>query len=347
MDLVDLAERGFIPDWVIRTGIRRNIRRRLGEIRCSDFEMESRTLSAFVTDIRQSPLLCDSESANQQHYEVPAAFFRQVLGPRMKYSSCFYPNGPCELQEAEEQMLELTCGRAELSDGMKILDLGCGWGSLTLWIAQQYPHCHVTGLSNSNSQRAYILSRSQELGLDNVTAITADIRNFETDDTFDRVVSVEMFEHLRNYELLLRRIAGWLNDRGKLFVHLFCHRQRPYLFETDGQGNWMGRNFFTGGMMPSEGLLLYFQNDLKIQDHWRVDGGHYARTCDAWLANLDRDPHEAVSTLQPQLDEQAARVQLQRWRIFFMACSELFRYRGGHEWFVSHYLFRKGQIDED
>lgn len=341
MDLVNLAERGLIPDWAIRGGIRRNIRRRMDEIETGDFESQARRLSEFVRDIRDGPLVLDSEHANDQHYEVAAEFFEQVLGPRMKYSCCLYSNRATTLSEAEDQMLQITCARADIHDGMKVLDLGCGWGSLTLWIAEHFPQCQVTGLSNSKSQREFILSRSESLGLSNVTVITADIHDFEADDTFDRIVSVEMFEHLRNYELLLRRVARWLNGEGKLFVHLFCHGHTPYLFETEGAGNWMGRNFFTGGMMPSENLLLYFQDDLKLCDHWRLNGQHYSRTCEAWLANLDTHRDQVTRCLETRLGRKTASIQVQRWRMFFMACSELFRSRGGHEWFIAHYLFAK------
>lgn len=341
MDLVDLAEQGLIPDWAIRRGVRRNIRRRLAEIESGDFESQARRLCDFVRDIRGGPLVLESRIANDQHYEVPAEFFESVLGPRMKYSCCLYPAGGSTLSEAEDQMLELTCARANISDGMNILDLGCGWGSLTLWIAEHFPHCHVTGLSNSKSQREYILSRSERFGLRNVTIVTADIRDFETEQTFDRIVSVEMFEHLRNYELLLRRVAGWLHDEGKLFVHIFCHRHTPYLFETEGPGNWMGRNFFTGGMMPSESLLPYFQDHLTLCDRWRLNGQHYAQTSKAWLANLDSQRDKVTRCFERSLGKKAARAQVQRWRMFFMACSELFRFRDGHEWFISHYLFCK------
>lgn len=341
MALIDIAERGLIPDWAIRSGIRRNIRRRLAEIETGNFETQPRRLSEFVRDLRRGPLVLESNAANNQHYEVAADFFSQVLGPRMKYSCCFYYAEAKTLPEAEDRMLEITCTRADIQDGMKVLDLGCGWGSLTLWIAQQFPQCEVTGLSNSKSQRDFILSRSTSLGLRNVTVITADIRDFKSDDTFDRIVSVEMFEHLRNYERLLSGISKWLDHKGKLFVHVFCHRHTPYFFETEGAGNWMGRNFFTGGMMPSENLLLHFQNDLQVCDHWRINGRHYSRTCEAWLANLDRHREQVARCFEFNLDRKAARIQVQRWRIFFMACSELFRSRGGHEWFVAHYLFAR------
>ena len=338
MNLMHLAESGCLPDWAIRVGIRRLLAQRCKQV-SSGVDAQRRHLNDFVQRMRQSPLAVCTDQANQQHYEVPAEFFRLVLGPRLKYSCCLYPNAKCSLEVGEEEMLELTCQRAEIANGMDVLELGCGWGSLTLWIAERFPACKVTGISNSNSQREFIESRSRSLGLTNVEVLTTDICEFDTDCKFDRVVSLEMFEHLRNYELLFSRISDWLYDDGKLFVHIFCHRNSPYLFETQGAANWIGRHFFTGGMMPSDDLFLHFQNDLAIQEHWCLNGLHYARTCEAWLKNLDRNRAAATSLFEKLHGRVKAPVFVQRWRMFFMACAELFRYRDGNEWFVSHYLF--------
>ncbi|MCB9939138.1 MAG: class I SAM-dependent methyltransferase [Planctomycetaceae bacterium] len=332
MNLIELAETGLVPDWLIRIGIRRLLAKRIQTVTVSK-------LADFTDTLRNSPLAVATDVANDQHYEVPAAFFEKVLGPRLKYSSCFFDRTDASLAEAEVEMLRRTCERALIKDGMRVLELGCGWGSLTLWIAEQFPACDITAVSNSASQRSFIEARARERGLTNVRVITADMRDFATRETFDRIVSVEMFEHMRNYELLFRRVSKWLEPDGKAFVHVFCHRNSPYLFETEGAANWMGRHFFTGGMMPSEDLFSHFADDLAIEKQWRVNGMHYWRTCEAWLNNLDHHRDAILDCFRADLSDREAELSLQRWRIFFMACAELFRYRGGDEWFVSHYLF--------
>jgi cyclopropane-fatty-acyl-phospholipid synthase len=341
MSLIDLAEAGRLPDWLIRLGIRRLLAARLRKEYRGDVEQQREAQERFFEELRQSPIAIATDDANRQHYEVPATFFQQVLGPRLKYSCCHFPEAHTPLPAAEEAMLELFCQRGELEDGMEVLELGCGWGSLSLWIAEKYPGCRVTAVSNSNGQREFIQCKASDQGLTNLEVITANVADFSTDRRFDRVVSVEMFEHVRNYRQLMRNIGQWLNDDGKLAVHIFCHRQFAYPFETDGADNWMGRHFFTGGIMPSDDLLLHFQEDLILEQRWSVCGTHYAKTLEAWLRKCDRQRQQLRMLFQAYLGPKAGARQLQRWRIFFMACAELFHYRHGREWFVSHYRFAK------
>jgi len=278
--------------------------------------------------------------ANEQHYEVPAAFFGHVLGPHRKYSSCWWPAGVETIKDAEGAALAVTCERAELSDCQDILELGCGWGSLTLWMASHYPGSRVTAVSNSRSQREFIVERAARLNLTNVRVITADMNAFQTPERYDRIVSIEMCEHMRNWPELFQRVSGWLNPQGRFFMHVFVHRSTPYAFVERGTGDWMSRHFFSGGMMPSDDLALRFQDDLKLLQRWRWNGTHYARTADAWLANMDARRAELWPTLEATYGDDAAQWWM-RWRIFFMSCAELFGYDYGQEWWVSHYLFER------
>ena len=338
--LIGLMERGVLPDAVIRLGIRLLHRRRLQQEDHGGVEANREHQRRFFAELAAGPLAVATDAANRQHYELPPEFFGEVLGPRRKYSCCLYPSGVRDLATAEEVMLRQTCRRAGLADGMDILELGCGWGSLTLWMAEHYPDSRITAVSNSLPQRIHIEECCTRGKLANVRVVTADMNHFATRERFDRVVSVEMFEHMQNYPELLRRIHGWLRDSGQLFVHIFCHRELAYRFETEGEDNWMGRYFFTGGIMPSDYLLFYFNEHLAVEDHWRVSGSHYQRTCEDWLRLMDERRGRIMPILETAYGGEAG-VWFQRWRMFFMACAELFGTKKGNEWFVSHYLLRK------
>ena len=291
-------------------------------------------MSAFASHLKESAIALLPEKANEQHYEVPAEFFELTLGPNLKYSGAYWPEGTESLSEAEEAMLRLTVKRADLVDGQEILELGCGWGSLTLHMAQRFPNARITAVSNSAPQRRFIEARAPQ----NVRVITADMNDLRLQKRFDRIVSVEMFEHMRNYRDLLHRICGWMKPDARLFVHVFCHRDYAYPFETEGDDNWMGRYFFTGGIMPSFDLFQYFDNDLFIEKDWRVSGTHYERTARAWRENLEEQRDPVMSVLKKTHGGEADR-WFHRWRLFFLACEELFGYRGGSEWLVAHYRF--------
>jgi cyclopropane-fatty-acyl-phospholipid synthase len=343
-----LLERGLLPDALVRHGIRRLLADRLREEDRGDPETQQQHLMKLVARLKQSPVAINTADANQQHYELPCGFFERVLGKHLKYSSCYYRSAGDTLDQAEANMLALTAERAALADGDRILELGCGWGSLSLWMAEHFPRSTVTVVSNSRTQKRFIDERAAARGLRNLEVITSDMNHLSFPDgkRFDRVVSVEMFEHMRNYEVLMQRIAGWLAPGGTLFVHIFTHRTYAYPFEVRDETDWMAKYFFTGGIMPSDDLLLYFQRHLKLADHWQVDGRHYQRTAEHWLANMDR--HRAE--IEPILAETYGEAQVGRWwvywRVFFMSCAELWGYARGREWFVSHYLFSKPALPD-
>jgi len=340
--LIDLAERGLLPDSMLRFGMRRLMRSRLQAHYADGIEAQTQAYRELLQELRQSPVAIETDAANEQHYMVPTDFFKLVLGQQLKYSCALWPEGVTDLDQAEQAMLKLYGERAGLADGQNILELGCGWGSLTLWMAASYPAASITAVSNSASQREHIEAEARARGLDNVQIITADVNHFTPpDEHYDRIISIEMFEHMRNYQTLLQRVASWLHDDGLLFVHIFCHHRLMYPFETEGEHNWMGRYFFTGGLMPALDTLLHFQQNLLLQDFWAVDGRHYEKTSNAWLALLDQRSEQVLQVCRQTYGEAQAKIWRQRWRMFFMACAELFGMHNGREWLVGHYLFSK------
>ncbi|WP_372365288.1 cyclopropane-fatty-acyl-phospholipid synthase family protein [Candidatus Uabimicrobium sp. HlEnr_7] len=340
MFTIKLLEKNILPDAAIRKGIRNLLKMRLDSLKKSWLEDEQESFMKMVSLLKKDAIAVETDKANEQHYELPSIFFEKVLGPYLKYSSGSWKNSN-DLESSEKEMLELTVSRADLKDGQNILELGCGWGSLTTYMAQKYPNAKITAVSNSASQKKFIDSRLEKQGLTNVNVITADVTHFETEQKFERVVSVEMFEHIRNYEQLLGKINNWLADDGKLFVHIFAHHKYTYLFEVNDETDWMAKYFFTGGVMPSNHLFFYFNNDLVVKNHWQVDGRHYSKTLEAWLEKMTKQKPIIYPILQDTYGKENARKWWVYWRTFFMACSELFAYNNGHEWMVNHYLFTK------
>ena len=341
--LILLAEKGLLPDAIIRLGIRRLCRQRLVDASNSNDTLMEQEHAAWIDVLKESPIALVPEKANEQHYEVPPRLFELVLGDRLKYSSGLWPEGVSSLDESEVAMLKLTTERAALVDGQDVLELGCGWGSLTLYMAECFPKSKITAVSNSNDQRQFIEARCEERNLKNVEIITSDMNDFETAKLFDRVISIEMFEHMRNYEKLLGRVNVWLKNKGKLFVHIFSHQKIAYPFEDNDDADWMAREFFSGGQMPSHRLLMSFPGQMKIEKDWRVSGTHYEKTSLAWLQKMDKNKTEVLELFKKTYGESDANSWFQRWRIFFMSCEVLFGFNRGSEWGVSHYLFEKPQ----
>jgi cyclopropane-fatty-acyl-phospholipid synthase len=335
-----LVEQGLVPTPLRRHGIRRLLKERLREQR-SIFEPDRElALAAWLQSMRSSEIAALPEKANEQHYEVPPTFFELVLGSRLKYSSGYYPSADSSLNEAEEAMLALTAQRAGLSAGQEVLELGCGWGSLTLWMAARFPASRILAVSNSAPQRLYILAQAAKRGLKNVEIVTCDMNDFETSQRFDRVVSVEMFEHMRNWEALLGRVAGCLNPEGRIFLHVFAHKQYAYPFEVRDPSDWMSQHFFSGGMMPCADLLERLEIPLEVEERWVVPGTHYARTAEDWLRNIEARRSEVMELFRVAYGASEARRWYHRWRVFFLSCAELFAYDDGREWIVSHALLR-------
>ena len=339
--LIKLAEKGILPDFFIRLGIRKLCGQRLTDANDLSLKAREEKHQKWIDILMESPIALVPEKANEQHYEVPPRLFELVLGAKLKYSSGYWPQGTSTLDDSEVQMLKLTSKRAALSDGQEVLELGCGWGSLTFHMALTYPNSKITAVSNSNDQRQFIENKCDELKIKNIKVITADMNDFSSEKTFDRVVSIEMFEHMRNYDELLKRVSEWLKKDGKLFVHIFSHKEIAYPFEDKGEGDWMAREFFSGGQMPSHKLLTCFSSRMKIEKDWRVEGTHYEKTSLAWLNKMDENKKEVLKLFEKTYGKNEASTWFQRWRIFFMSCEVLFGFNKGSEWGVSHYLFEK------
>lgn len=335
---------GILPDFVIRAGIRRFLKQKLHLFRKDNPQQIKENFARFLEELDQLPIAINTSDANSQHYELPPQFFKSVLGKRMKYSCAFFKNKNDSdwqkaLDKAEEDMLDLYLERAEIKNGQNILDLGCGWGSFTLYCAQKFPQCQLLAVSNSVSQRLFIESEVSKLGLSNVKVRTANILDLQLSQKFDRIISIEMFEHMKNYRQLFKKLSSWLIPEGKLFVHIFTHKEYAYHYDKSDENDWMTEYFFSGGTMPSDNLLLYFQEDLSIQNHWVVSGSHYQKTANAWLKKMDLHKRELFPYLEETYGKAKCKIWWNYWRVFFMACAELWGYQNGQEWQVSHYLF--------
>ena len=322
-------------------GIRNLLKQRLTEENKGSQEAKQLHLNAYIEKLKASPIAINTSDANEQHYEVPTEFYNYVLGKRMKYSGGYWPSGADTLDASEEAMLKLSCERAQLKDGQSVLDLGCGWGSVSLYVAEKFPNCKITGVSNSKTQKEYIDSVAKEKGFKNLTIITQDMNDFQIKEKFDRIISVEMLEHMKNYQKLFEKLSGFLKPEGLFFIHIFTHKEFAYPFEVRDETDWMAKYFFTGGMMPSHNLFLYFQNHLTIRNHWVVNGVHYGKTSEAWLENMDKNKTQILPILEKAYGKENVTKWWSYWRIFFLSCAELFSYRNGEEWLVSHYLFQK------
>ncbi len=338
---IETMERGLLPDFLMRYGIRRLCAERLKEESAPTTEEQDRRTAEFIEKMDEAALAPAPRESNEQHYEVPPEFFLEVLGPHLKYSSGYWPDGLDDLAGSEAAALEETCGHADLSDGIDILELGCGWGSLTLFMAEKYPASSITAVSNSSDQRRFIEEQARERGLTNIRIVTCDMNEFDPGASFNRIVSVEMFEHMRNWRELLGKVSTWLEPGGRLFIHIFTHRSATYSFETEGADNWMGRYFFTGGLMPGQDLILNFLDNLELVDRWTWAGTHYEKTSNAWIARMDLNRDRILPVLEKTYGKAESRRWFQRWRMFFMACAELFGFNNGKEWPVSHYLLER------
>ncbi|KAL6839388.1 hypothetical protein ACP4OV_030658 [Aristida adscensionis] len=334
-------ERNLLPDAATRRLTRLLLAQRLRQGYLPSAPLQLQHLLLFARSLEEMPIAVETDKAKTQHYELPTTFFKLVLGRNLKYSSCYFPDDSCTLEDAEIAMMELYCERAKVQDGQSILDVGCGWGSLSLHIAKKYRNCSITGICNSITQKAFIEEQCRENELSNVEIIVADISKFEMERSFDRIISIEMFEHMKNYKALLKKISSWMKEDSLLFVHYFCHKTFAYHFEDKNDDDWITRYFFTGGTMPSANLLLYFQEDVSVVNHWLVSGTHYARTSEEWLIRMDKN----IASIRPIFEETYGKESTTKWiaywRTFFISVAELFGYNNGDEWMIAHYLFQK------
>ncbi len=336
-----LIEKNKVPDFLLRIGIRKLLKQRLLQEKKATVELQQAHLMKLIAELKNSPIAINTAEANEQHYEVPTKFYQYCLGKNLKYSSGYWKNGVTDIDTSEDDMLELTCNRAELKDGQEVLELGCGWGSLSLFMAKKFPKSNFTVVSNSRTQKLHIDEQAKQRSITNLTVITVNINDFTIDKKFDRVVSVEMFEHMRNYQKLMKKVSDCLKPEGKLFVHIFTHKDFAYKFEVVDETDWMSKYFFTGGIMPSDDLLLYFNEHLSIEQHWHVSGTHYSKTSEAWLQNMDKNKERIMPLFEQTYGKDQAVKWWVYWRIFYLACAELWGYNKGEEWIVSHYLFTK------
>ena len=330
--LLLLAESGFIPDALIKISARYISTRRLYEGNTHDNK------KTIISELSKGVVAEKTHDANEQHYEVPAEFFNQVLGANLKYSCSFF-NDVNSLDEAEESMLELYIQRADIKNGHEVLDLGCGWGSFSLYVAEKYPNTNITSVSNSNDQITYIKNEAHKRGLSNIKAFRMDVNKLDLNKQFDRIVSIEMFEHLRNYKLILNSLNNALKLDGRLFIHIFCNKKLTYFYEMKNNLDWMTKYFFQGGIMPSKDIFEYFEDDLEIINQWDINGNHYSKTCRAWLSNHYKNKKKILDIFQKHYDN--PKIWFNRWRIFFLSCEAFFALNNGEEYFVSHYLFKK------
>ena len=335
-----LLSHQMLPDSTIRAAIRKRLKNTLKKQEQANTRLQGQYTEKLIEELKASPLAVSTDKANEQHYEVPAEFYKIVLGPQLKYSSGYWGNSGATLSSSETEMLDLTIERADIAGGANILDLGCGWGSFSLYAAQKFPDKNFTAVSNSNSQREYITRQARLVNIRNLKAITADINNFDPDDKYDRIVTIEMLEHIRNYAHVFKKLHSWMPSGGKLFIHIFNHKKYAYKFEVKSKSDWMARHFFTGGMMPSDELLLNFAEGFKLAGHWNIGGLHYSKTLEAWLKNMDGNKGNIMEIFEKAYRSEAKKFWAY-WRVFFMACSETFAMGDGNEWQVSHYSFEK------
>ena len=333
-----LLARGLIPDWILRRGVRSQGKERLNMMNKVDSTKE---YSKFINEASTGNIAVNTDDANNQHYEVDSEFFKYCLGKNLKYSCCFWDENTLDLDAAEDNMLEIYSQRAQITDGMSILDIGCGWGSLSLFLAQKYPKSEITGVSNSSSQKIFIDSVASERNISNLNIITRDINDFRTEEKYDRILSIEMFEHTKNTKKLMNLINDWLNPNGLFFMHVFAHKENPYYFDRDQKNAWMAKYFFTGGMMPNHNLFKDLKSNLEYQKSWILSGEHYERTSNAWLNKMDQNKGKILSLFERSNSSSVAKRKFHFWRLFYIACAEIFGYDNGNEWVVSHHLFKK------